>query len=61
MLILFKTVLTNVSFDNVLFKKEFQKAMNWLDQKERKKLCKWCIKNYPQLIGVRLNALGQKD
>jgi hypothetical protein len=41
-----KQVLTKVSFDKVLFRKELNKAMKWLKGEERKMLMVWCMTTF---------------
>lgn len=41
-----KEVLTKVSFDKVLFRKELNKAMKWLKGEERKMLMMWCMTTF---------------
>jgi hypothetical protein len=41
-----KVVLSNVSFDLDLFKKELTKAIKWLNNKEIISLKKWCKENF---------------
>lgn len=55
MLELTKKILTKVSFDAQLFKKELDKALKWItDVEEIKKFKDWCIKEfgkkYPTII-----------
>jgi hypothetical protein len=46
MLELCKQVLTKVSFDRFLFRKELQKAIRWLTGEDLEKLKQWCIDQY---------------
>jgi hypothetical protein len=41
-----KSILTAVSFDNDLFKKEFNKLSEWLSPEEAKNLLHWCIDTF---------------
>ena len=41
-----KELLTKVSFDKKLFKKELVKAMRWLKSDERKMLMVWCLATF---------------
>lgn len=41
-----KKVLTRVSFDRVLFKKELNKAKKWLKPKESLMLKAWCLTTF---------------
>lgn len=41
-----KEILTKVSFDPTLFKKELRKAIKWLKSDERKMLMIWCIATF---------------
>jgi len=55
MLELTKKILTKVSFDAQLFKKELDKALKWItDAEEIKKFKDWCItefgSKYPTII-----------
>lgn len=55
MLELTKNILTKVSFDAQLFKKELEKALKWItDAEEIKKFKDWCItefgSKYPSII-----------
>jgi len=44
-----KKVLTRVSFDRVLFKKELFKAKKWLKPKESLMLKAWCLATFGHL------------
>ena len=46
MLEMFKTVLSGVSFDKSLFKKELTKAKTWLKKDELAALKVWCITTF---------------
>ncbi|HNR19421.1 MAG: hypothetical protein IPJ79_05445 [Bacteroidetes bacterium] len=41
-----KEVLTKVSFDKVLFRKELSKALKWLKGEERKMLMMWVMATF---------------
>ena len=41
-----KEILTKVSFDKKLFKKELVKAMRWLKSDEKKMLMVWCLATF---------------
>lgn len=41
-----KEILTKVSFDRTLFRKELLKAIKWLKADERKLLMLWCITTF---------------
>lgn len=41
-----KEILTKVSFDRTLFKKELRKAIKWLKVDERKMLMIWCLATF---------------
>ena len=41
-----KEILTKVSFDRALFKKELKKAVRWLKNEERSLLQAWCIATF---------------
>ncbi|MEP7171602.1 MAG: hypothetical protein ABI855_19680 [Bacteroidota bacterium] len=41
-----KQILTKVSFDRVLFRKELKKAMKWLKSDERRMLMVWCLATF---------------
>ena len=41
-----KIVLTNVSFDFALFRKELTKAIEWLTPTDFERLKLWCLENY---------------
>lgn len=41
-----KEVLTKVSFDKTLFRKELKKAVKWLKADERKMLMMWCLTTF---------------
>lgn len=41
-----KKILTNVSFDRLLFAKELKKAIKWVSKDERRQLKDWCIQQF---------------
>jgi hypothetical protein len=41
-----KQILQKVSFDKVLFRKELQKAVNWLKPDEKMLLKVWCLSTF---------------
>ena len=41
-----KSVLEKVSFDQVLFKKELIKSIQWINTTDTKSLREWCIEMY---------------
>lgn len=43
-----KQILTKVSFDKVLFRKELKKAIKWLKSDERRMLMLWCLATFGQ-------------
>jgi hypothetical protein len=51
-----KEILTKVSFDPVLFKKELQKAMMWLKGEQRTMLIKWCATTFDTSYGEVITA-----
>ena len=46
-----KEILTKVSFDRYLFKKELRKAIKWLKSDERKMLMIWCLATFGNKYG----------
>ncbi len=38
-----KTILSKVSFDPSLFKKELTNSLNWINNNEKKILLQWCL------------------
>lgn len=42
-----KMILSKVSFDKTLFKKELEKTLNWLGEHDRIHIKEWVKKNYP--------------
>jgi hypothetical protein len=51
-----KEILTKVSFDPVLFKKELQKSMMWLKGEQRSLLLKWCSETFGTTYGEAITA-----
>lgn len=49
MLELAKTILTKISFDKGLFKKELKKSVSWLKPNERIVLKIWCVAQFGHL------------
>lgn len=49
MLELSKTILSKISFDRYLFKKELKKARNWLKPNEALVLKVWCLAQFGHL------------
>ena len=41
-----KSVLEKVSFDQMLFKKELMKSIQWINTTDAKSLREWCIEMY---------------
>ena len=41
-----KSILEKVSFDQVLFKKELVKSIQWINTTDAKSLREWCIEMY---------------
>lgn len=56
MLELCKEILTKVSFDKLLFQKELNKALKWLQSEELDSFKNWCVKTfgkkYPDVLKV---------
>lgn len=46
-----KKVLTNVSFDRILFRKELQKAIKWVKKDELIQLRDWCMSQFGAKYG----------
>lgn len=44
-----KKVLTSVSFDKPLFRKELIKSLSWLNEEEQIQLAKWVKENFAHL------------
>jgi hypothetical protein len=49
MLEMCKEVLTKVSFDRFLFKKELQKAIRWIKGDELDRLKQWCLDQFGKM------------
>ena len=49
MLELSKTILSKISFDKYLFKKELKKAVNWVKPNEALMLKVWCLAQFGHL------------
>ncbi|MDG1849291.1 MAG: hypothetical protein P8I82_02205 [Flavobacteriales bacterium] len=41
-----KNVLQKVSFDDILFKKELTKSLQWVNEADAESLRTWCLKMY---------------
>jgi hypothetical protein len=41
-----KLILSKVSFDPHLFKKELKKALAWVNQNEKRLLLQWCLMEF---------------
>ena len=52
-----KKILTKVSFDSNLFKKELYKSKNWLTKKELILLKVWALTTYSQYKNIILEVL----
>ena len=46
-----KKVLTNVSFDRILFRKELLKAIKWVKKEELIQLREWCVRKFGYKYG----------
>lgn len=46
-----KSILTKVSFDRFLFKKELKKAVKWLTKEELHHLKTWCQQRFGAIYG----------
>jgi len=46
-----KKVLTNVSFDRILFRKELRKAIKWVSNEEIGQLKQWCQSRFGHIYG----------
>jgi hypothetical protein len=55
-----KQILTKVSFDRVLFRKELKKAMKWLKSDERRMLMLWCAATFGQRYSDIINEVFRK-
>jgi len=51
-----KKILTNVSFDRLLFIKELKKALKWVSKDERRQLKEWCIQQYGSIYQDEITA-----
>jgi hypothetical protein len=51
-----KKVLTNVSFDRMLFLKELQKSIQWVKKDELAALREWCLNQFGHRYGDEINA-----
>ncbi len=54
-----KKILTNVSFDRLLFAKELKKAIKWVSKEERRQLKTWCLQKYGNLYRDEITATFQ--
>ncbi len=50
-----KSILTKVSFDRLLFKKELKKAAKWLTKEELQHLKTWCQQRFGTIYGDVIN------
>lgn len=50
-----KKVLTNVSFDRVLFTKELHKAIKWVNKEDLQSLREWCVNQFGARYGDVIN------
>lgn len=50
-----KRILTKVSFDRLLFKKELKKAVKWLSKDELHQLKVWCQQRFGSIYGDVIN------
>ena len=55
-----KQILTKVSFDRMLFRKELKKAMKWLKSDERRMLMVWCLATFGQRYSDIINEVFRK-
>lgn len=55
-----KQILTKVSFDKVLFRKELRKAIQWLKKDERKMLMVWCLTTFGHRYGDIINEVFKR-
>jgi len=59
-----KEVLTKVSFDRILFRKELQKAIRWLNRDELVQFRQWCLdtfgSRYREIIVASFAAVMMK-
>jgi hypothetical protein len=49
MLEMYKEVLTKVSFDRLLFRKELQKAIRWIKGEDLETFRRWCVNQFGNL------------
>ncbi len=54
-----KKVLNKVSFDKKLFKKELQKSIRWVSQKELSHLKIWALTTFSQYKNIILEVFDQ--
>jgi len=54
-----KKILTNVSFDRLLFAKELRKAVKWVSKEERRQLKDWCIQKFGNIYSEEITATFQ--
>lgn len=54
-----KKILTNVSFDRLLFAKELRKAVKWVSKEERRQLKAWCIQQFGNVYQDEITASFQ--
>lgn len=52
-----KKILSAVSFDNDLFKKEFIKLSDWLPQEEAQNLLSWCVDTFDYELLIKAGLL----
>lgn len=55
-----KKVLTNVSFDRILFTKELQKAIKWVSTEELSALRDWCLAQFGSKYGDEIHLSFQR-
>ena len=55
-----KQILTKVSFDRVLFRKELKKAMKWLKREERRMLLVWCLATFGHMYSDVITEVFKK-
>ena len=49
-----KKILSKVSFDRILFKKELKKAIHWVTPSERTLLKIWCLSTFGHLYQAEI-------
>jgi hypothetical protein len=54
-----KEILTKVSFDRLLFRKELQKATKWLKGEELNQFKQWCLETFGTLHSDIIQATFQ--